>query len=71
MPRDVELGAQQLFDVDSESDSADEEHVYFWFELMKPLGGRRPILSGCRGFLSLPGWSLFDNGSSTGSPWGE
>ena len=70
MSRDVELGSQQLFDVDLDSDSADEEPVRFGFELTKPLGGRRPILFGYRGFLSLPRWSLFDSGSSTGSPRG-
>ena len=37
MPRDVELGAQQLFDVDLDSDSADgEEPVHFGFEPRKP-----------------------------------
>ena len=55
MSRDVELGAQQLFNVDLDSGPADEDPVHLGFEPWKPLGGRRPILFGYRDFLSLPG----------------
>ena len=53
MSRDVELGVQQMFDVDFDSDSADDEPVHFGLVSRKPLERRRFGLFGYRGFLSL------------------
>ena len=39
MSRDVEMGAQKLFDVDLDSDSAEEDPVHFVFDPGKPWAG--------------------------------
>ena len=70
MSRDVELGVRQLFDVDLDSDSADEELVHFGLVTRKPLGWRRFGLFVYRGFLSLTTVELICHESSTGSLWG-
>ena len=64
MSSDVELGAHQLCEVDMDSESEVEDPVHFGFEPGKPNVWKRPVFHGYRGFLSLSGWSLFDNGSS-------
>ena len=69
MSRDVELGVQQLFDVDLDSDSADGEMALFGLVTRKPLGWRRFGLFGYRGFLSLATVELIGHESSTGSLW--
>ena len=46
MPRDVELGAHHLFDVDSDSDSADEEPVHFGLSLGIPMAVGGPFSFG-------------------------
>ena len=57
LSRDVELGAQQLFDVDMDSQSEDEGPLgttlgIFWRR--NPLACLpRPLFHGYRGFLSL------------------
>ena len=40
MSRDVELGANQLFDVDLGSESEVDDAVHFGLERAKPLGGQ-------------------------------
>ena len=64
MSRDVELGAQQLFDVDLWPDSeAEEVIVRLWVAWMSETHWpARPLFHGYRCFPRRPGWSLSVNG---------